>query len=311
MSRVSSSAAYVVGDVLVLLGELVDPALPGPGVLGQLTERDAHLEQLLDLSEQRQRRLRARRRGDVVGDRRPVGDGRYVEPDAGVLEDPDDAGRSFVGRLLQLEPVDEVGLGRGARHRDRAGVRGVGQQRAEGDHELGTQVVAGREDLGTELPPPHVRLDAPHQDDVAIEVGRGGDGDLGARPGDAAVAELVGADGGPVDLEVVELLGVDGPDDAGVPHPDQVVDHCRGSVGGVVPALEGSDDDRLHQLVDLLDLDHPTTVVMQATSPRPRIAPSGSRDLPEPREASGWGIGGLPVPVSRCGNRVHRLGRAS
>ena len=33
--------ADVVGDVLVLLGELVDAALPGPGVLGQLAERDA------------------------------------------------------------------------------------------------------------------------------------------------------------------------------------------------------------------------------------------------------------------------------
>src|SRR5688500_15734172 len=35
----------VVGHVLVLLGELVDPALPRPGVLGQVAERDAHLEQ--------------------------------------------------------------------------------------------------------------------------------------------------------------------------------------------------------------------------------------------------------------------------
>ena len=33
--------ADVVGDVLVLLGELVDAALPGAGVLGQVAERDA------------------------------------------------------------------------------------------------------------------------------------------------------------------------------------------------------------------------------------------------------------------------------
>ena len=126
----------VVGDVLVLLGELVDAALPGAGVLGQVAEGDAHLEQVLELAEQRQGGLRARRLGDVVGDRRPVGHGRDVEPDAGVLEDADDAGGPFVRRLLELEPVDQLGLGGRAGDRDRPGVRGVGEQRAQGDHEL-------------------------------------------------------------------------------------------------------------------------------------------------------------------------------
>ena len=51
---------HVLGDVLVLLGELVDAALPGAGVLGQVAERDADLEQVLDAAEQGQRRLRAR-----------------------------------------------------------------------------------------------------------------------------------------------------------------------------------------------------------------------------------------------------------
>src|SRR5690606_28814800 len=79
--------ADVVGDVLVLLGELVHAALPGPGVLGEVAERDAALEQVLELADQRERGLGARRLGDVVGDRGPVGDGRDVEAQAGVLED--------------------------------------------------------------------------------------------------------------------------------------------------------------------------------------------------------------------------------
>ncbi len=170
--------------------------------------------------------------------------------DARVLEHADDAGRPFVRRLLELEPVDQLRLGGGAGDRDRPGVRGVGEQRAEGDHQLAAEVVAGREQLGAELPPLHVRLDAAHQDDVAVEVGRRGDRELGAGPGDPPVPGRVGADHRPVDLEVVELVGVDRADDPGVPDPHQVVDGGGGGVGGVVPALEGGDDDGVHQTVD-------------------------------------------------------------
>src|SRR4051795_9289065 len=49
--------ADVLSDVLVLLGELRDAALPGTTVLGQVTQRDAGLEQVLDLTEQRERGL--------------------------------------------------------------------------------------------------------------------------------------------------------------------------------------------------------------------------------------------------------------
>ena len=259
-----------------------------------------HLEQLLDLAEQRQGRLGARRLGDVVRHRGPVRHRRDVEPHAGVLEDADDAGRSFVRRLLELEPVDQVGLGRRPGHRDRPGVRGVGEQGAEGDHELAAEVVARREQLGAELAPAHVRLDAADQDHVAVEVGRRGDRDLGARPGDPAVAQLVEPDDGPVHLEVVELLGVDRPDDPRVPDPDQVVDDRRGGVGGVVPALEGGDDHRLDQVVDLLDLDHSTTVVTRASRDPVRRAGGGRT------RRTGRGIGRPLRPVSRCGNEVHR-----
>ena len=63
--------ADVVGDVLVLLGELVDAALPGPGVLGQVAERDAALEQVLELAEQGERRPWGTAAGRRSGGRRP------------------------------------------------------------------------------------------------------------------------------------------------------------------------------------------------------------------------------------------------
>ncbi len=124
------------------------------------------------------------------------------------------------------------------------------------------EVVARREQLGAELPPAHVGLDAADQDDVAVQVGRRGHRDLGARPGDPAVAVLVGADDRPVDLEVVEVLRVDGADD---PRPPHLASGGRPRDGrgvrGVVPALEGGDDHRVHQGGDVLDLDHAPTLV--------------------------------------------------
>src|SRR3954447_18391713 len=92
--------------------------------------------------------------------------------------------------------------------------------------------------------------------------------------------ELIEPDHGAVHLEVVELLGVDRPDDARVPHLDQVVDHRRGRVGGVVPALEGRDHHRLDQVVDVLDLDHSTTVVTWGTSRLVRRAATNWRAPP-------------------------------
>ncbi len=57
----------------------------------------------------------------------------------------------------------------GAGHRDRPGVRGVGQESAEGDDELAAEVVAGGQQPRAELPAPHVRLDPADQDHVAVE----------------------------------------------------------------------------------------------------------------------------------------------
>ena len=74
------------------------------------------------------------------------------------------------------------------------------------------------------------------------------------RPADPAAA-VVGHDPGPVDLEVVVVLRVERRDRLGVPGLRQVVDRGRGRLTGVVPALEGSDHDRVAQLPHVLELD--------------------------------------------------------
>ena len=211
--------ADVVGDVLVLLGELVDAALPGAGVLGQVAERDADLEQVLELADQRQRGLGARRLGDVVGDRRPVGDRGDVEPHARVLEDPDDAGGALVRRLLELEPVDQLGLGGGA-------VTGIGRV-------CGVSASSAPR-VTTSSPPSSSQAASSSAQNcrqrmlgsmprIRITSRSRSGGEATAicvrRPGDPAVAVLVGADDRPVDLEVVEVLGVDGADDPRRPTP--------------------------------------------------------------------------------------------
>ena len=248
--------ADVLRDVLVLLGQLGHPALPGPAVLDEVGQRDRGLEQVLDLLHQGQRGLGARRLRQVVRHGGPERHRRHVQPLAGVLEDPDDAGRALVGRRLQLQPVLQVQLGRGAADLDRPGVRGLGQQRAERDHQLDPEVVGAGQQLGAELAPPHVGLDAAQQDDVAVRARRPGDVHLRRGPGDPPHAVLGGAHHRAVDLEVVEFLGIDDRDDLGVPHLDQVVHHPRRRSGGVVPALEGSDQHRVVERGHILDLDH-------------------------------------------------------
>ena len=129
------------------------------------------------------------------------------------------------------------------------------------------ELVAGGQQLGAELPPPHVGLDAADQDDVAVQ----------RRAGEAIAIWVLGQvirrcpfsstpTIGPVDLEVVVVLGVDGADDPRVPHLHQVIDGGRGGVRGVVPALERRDDDRIHQVRDTLELDHVTSVVRPGIS---------------------------------------------
>ncbi len=79
---------------------------------------------------------------------------------ASVVEDADDPGGAFVARDGQAELLHEVGVGRGAGHRRRPRVGHVGQERAEGDHELDPELLRQIDDLGGERAPPEVRLDA-------------------------------------------------------------------------------------------------------------------------------------------------------
>ncbi len=201
--------ADVLRDLGVLRRQLVDAALPGAGVLGQVTERDGDVEQVLDVAEQGQRRLGARRLRDVVRHRRPDRQRGYPGPAARVLDDPDDAGRAFVARRLQVQAAGDALVRRGAAHRHRPGVRRVGQQRAERHDHLHAELVAALEQLGRERLPPHVRLDAADQDHVAADVGQPRERDPRRRPGDEPPAVVVEGDHRPVDLEVVVVLGLE------------------------------------------------------------------------------------------------------
>ncbi len=86
--------------------------------------------------------------------------------------------------------------------------------------------------------------------------------DLGGRPDDLAQAVVVESHVGPRGGEVVELLGVDVGDLLEVPPVDEVAGGGAGGVAGVVPALEGGDDDRRLQRGPgrPADVDHRSTV---------------------------------------------------
>src|SRR6478736_8632499 len=64
----------VLGDLLVGLRELVDAALPRPGVLLEVAVGHRDAEQRLDAAEQAERRLGRRRATGVVGHGGPRGD---------------------------------------------------------------------------------------------------------------------------------------------------------------------------------------------------------------------------------------------
>src|SRR3954453_6263000 len=260
----------VLPDVLVLLGQLRDAALPGARVLGQVAHRDADLEQVLHVAEERERRLRTWGLRKVVGYGGPERHGRHVHLHAGVEQDTDDPGRALVRRLLQLEPVLEVELGRGSADLDRPRVRGLGQERPKGQHQLDAQRVHRRQHLRCELAPAHAGFHAPQQHDVSVRTWRPGDQDLGAGPRDPAHATGVGADQRPVDLVVVEVLGVDARHPPGIPDVHQVLDQTAGGLGRVVPALERRDQHRADQLRGLLELDHRSTLGRRGPTPPER-----------------------------------------
>ncbi len=88
--------AHVLGDLGVLGGELVDAALPGPGLLGQVAERDRRCR----AGPRPGRAARASPSGTAAGRRsaapRPRTTRRARPACGSVLEDADDAGRALV-----------------------------------------------------------------------------------------------------------------------------------------------------------------------------------------------------------------------
>jgi hypothetical protein len=157
---------YVLRDLAVLGGQLVHAQLPGPRVLGQLAQRDPHVDEVLQAVEEGQRRLRVRRLRDVVRHGRPQRHRRYARVCARLLEDADDARGALVLGLLQVHRAGQVRIGGDSADRDRTGVRGVAQQGAQDDDQLDAQFMRETEQFVAERAPAHRRLDAPHQHQV-------------------------------------------------------------------------------------------------------------------------------------------------
>ena len=89
----------VLGDLGVLGSQLVDAALPRPGQLGQFTKIEGGVQHPLQLGEQRQRGLRARRVRDVVRNSRPQCEDVHTSARQGVAEYADDAGRTLIASM--------------------------------------------------------------------------------------------------------------------------------------------------------------------------------------------------------------------
>src|SRR5690606_3919805 len=121
--------------------------------------------------------------------------------------------------------------------------------------------------LGAVAAPPDRGLDAHDEQDVPPGRGVPRQQHAGGRPlqGPLAVDE---PDPRSVDLEVVVVLGVHGRDQRGVPGAGQVLDRGGGALPGVVPSLEGRDDDGVVQLGDCLEFDHQAS---WSRAPRPTL----------------------------------------
>jgi hypothetical protein len=74
---------------------------------------------------------------------------------------------ALVAAPLELEAVDQVLVGRGPDQVHRLGVRDVGEQRAERQHEARVVPLGDGDDLLGEQPPPQRRLRAEDDDRIA------------------------------------------------------------------------------------------------------------------------------------------------
>jgi hypothetical protein len=97
-------------------------------------------------------------------------------------------------------------------------------------------------------------LDGDADDDVALELGRLGQGELGGGPDDLTLGSRAGLEAHvrPREAEVVKIFRVDAREGAGGPQLAQVPGGGAGGLGRVVPAGERHDDDGPAELPRLL-----------------------------------------------------------
>ena len=164
--------AHVLGDLGVLGGQLVDAALPGPGLLGQLAERRS-----------------ARRAGPRAAAAAPASPSGTAAARRSAAPRPRatppgcraGADASWSTPTMPVGPSYATARGRSARRapgrpragdRHRPGVRDVGQQRAEDHDRRRHRVVATSRAARCRRCASACRLDAADQHDVACRRGR-------------------------------------------------------------------------------------------------------------------------------------------
>ena len=177
-------------------------------------------------------------------DRRPEAHRRDPRTTTRVEQHADDPGRPLVARELEPELVDELRVGRSARHRGGPRVGHVGDECSERHRELHAELARKLGHEVAERAPAVIRLDADEQDRVAVRLGDSCavEGVLG--PLDLPRAPVFEGDHRPRRLEVDEELRVDVGELPRSPEPGQIPGRERRGLTAVVPSPERADQDR-------------------------------------------------------------------
>ena len=131
----------------------------------------------------------------------------------------------------------------------------IGQEGAEGAHHGGAHCLGGNGQVIHEAPPPQLGFVADGAHQVVLGAGDPGHVDARRRPDDLANVVLVEAHVGSSHREIKEVLGVDSGHVLSLEMVPDVAGGRGTGLPGVVPALEGGDQDRGPQVSrDLLDV---------------------------------------------------------
>src|SRR5207302_3487994 len=109
----------------------------------------------------------------------------------------------------------------------------------ETDDGVHVQLVGEVDELVTERPPAHVRLETAQEDYLRVDAT--GDSEPSRRPLDTTGDAVDQTNRRAVDLVVVVVLGIDRGKRLCLPLPLEVLDRTGGRIGGVVPAFEGGE----------------------------------------------------------------------